>query len=122
MRTVLFTLAAATLTLGLAGTTPARDPDKGSPGEVAKAAGKKLTVGELGQLLEAMGYEPKPVKNKDGKLVGYDIVIKSGTWTIYCCAEISPSTNYVWFSWTLVSLKDHPAVPPEALLAMLEEN
>ncbi|MFO0824633.1 MAG: type III secretion system chaperone [Gemmataceae bacterium] len=89
--------------------------------EVVKATGKAVTLPELESMLIGLGYEPKPVLNKDGKLIGYDITIRSGDWDVYARIDISPNGKNIWISWTL-KVKVDGTVPTEAVLAMLEQN
>ncbi|MBA4192463.1 MAG: hypothetical protein C0467_31225 [Planctomycetaceae bacterium] len=86
-----------------------------------KATGKTVTVEELGDMLHGLGYEPKPVMNKEGKTSGYEIVIRSASWSIYALVDISPSGKNIWISWTLKTGIDESA-PPAAVLAVLEQN
>jgi hypothetical protein len=130
---MLFTLMTAGLVL--TGFSRGDDPFKGQQTEAAKTektklVGKKVTMEELGQMLEIMGYELKPFKDKDGrpmtdkegKPVGYVFTIKSGTWTIPCEVSLSGSKENIWFCSVLVTLSEGSPVPTEAILAMLESN
>jgi hypothetical protein len=89
--------------------------------EVVKATGKAVTLQELESMLIGLGYEPKPVMDKEGKLVGYDVTIRSGDWDVYARIDISPNGKNIWISWTLKHKVDG-TVPTEAVLAMLEQN
>jgi hypothetical protein len=123
MKTLLTT--AFLMALIPAGTALGDDEDKKPSEEVkskpVKSAGKRVTLQELEAMLTAMGYEPKPVLNKDGKLVGYDIAMTSGTWTIYSRVDISPNGKNIWLSWTLKHDVDAKS-PTEAVLAVFELN
>ncbi|MDB5309218.1 MAG: hypothetical protein JWO38_3420 [Gemmataceae bacterium] len=121
MRTILFTLAAI-LTLGLAGPAPARDANKPGTAEPAKQALKKLTVEELGELLDAMGYNPKPVKNKDGKVNGYSTEFPSGTWTIRIDFLVTADGSQVVLDSGLFTFTDQSQLPAEAILGTLSDN
>ena len=115
-------LAALTLSATAFGQEPGKpDTNPTTKTGAPKSAGKTVTVEELGEMLYAMGYETKPVTNKEGKTTGYKITVRSATWSIQTTVEISPSGNSIWISCTPKTGVDESA-PPAAVLAVLEQN
>jgi hypothetical protein len=121
------TLTAALLaaTFALAGVATAQEPAGGTtakadPGR-AESAAKRLTAEQLGQMLEDMGYEPKPVTNKEGKVIGYNVKYRSGTWDIFVFVGLSADGTNLWLTSNIGNVKDK-TVPVEAILGLLEAN
>jgi hypothetical protein len=124
MRKVLFAVFAAALTLTPALTARADDP---TTGEVTKtetpAAKTTMTLVELGQMFKSLGYNPEPIKNKDGKLVAFKITVKRVGRTVFYYAELSPNGDEVWFNVGLDSTANlDPAVAAEVLQALLNQG
>jgi|SRR5579883_356818 len=117
------TLMTAALFAALALTSFARGDEPASePTPVKKTAEvKKLTIDQLRAMLEQMGYEAKPVKLKDGKVIGYDITMDHSGLTVYCRLEMSDSGQLIWLYGTLARTAD-TSTPAEVLLAMLAVN
>jgi hypothetical protein len=112
------TIAALALCSAAFGQGPGRpDADQAAKGEPVKQPGKALTPAELGDMLRAMGYEAKPVSDKDGKLVGQSVSYESEGWTIYCSFQILG--NRLWLHTTLAPVVDE-TTPAAVLLAMHE--
>jgi hypothetical protein len=121
------TLTAALLAaaFALAGVAPAQDQTGGTtakaePGKTESAA-KRLTIDQVGQMLEDMGYEPKPVTDKEGKVIAYDVKYRSGTWDLYARVSFSSDGTNLWFTGNIGNIKDK-SVPVEAVLGLLEAN
>ena len=114
-------LAALTLTAAAFGREPGKgDTNPTTKAEPTKMAGKKVTIEELGEMLAAMGYEPKPCNDKNGKLVSYDVTFASDGYTIHGSFEIT-SDGRLWVHGTLAPVADE-STPPAVLLAMLGVN
>ena len=79
------TLMTAVLLAALAATGFATGDEPAQPTAPAKPAAAKVTAEELGATLEKMGYAPRPLKNKAGKLTGHavDLHRGTGTFTVY---------------------------------------
>ena len=123
------TFMTAALVAALAISAAAFGQEPGAPGklepnptksEPVKQAGKKVTLEDLGEMLTAMGYEPKPFNNKDGKLMGYDLTFQYDGWTIYGSFEVQ-SDGRIWLYGGLAPVVDE-STPPAVLVAMLEAS
>jgi hypothetical protein len=88
--------------------------DKPQPG--------RLTLQEMGTMLENLCYNPKSYNDKDGQLAGYDLEFASGTWTIRCCVSLSRDKSNLWFTCLVAKVTDSANVSSTALLGLLEEN
>jgi hypothetical protein len=121
---MLMTAALLTSLTLLAGTARSdefpKPPVGGKKGDGAKA-GKKLNAEELGEMLEMMGYDPKPAKNKNGEVVGYHLTMQSDGITMYCTIEVSQNGQVIWVYGSLAPVVDQTC-PSEVLLAMLQTN
>jgi len=113
-------IAALTLSAVAFGQQPGKpeaDPMKPEP---AKPVGKKVTIEDLNQMLQAMGYETKPYNDKEGKLLGYDVTFHSDGWTIYGDLQVQ-ADGQIWLRGWLTPLVDEKT-PPAMLVAMLEAS
>ena len=115
------TTAALLAALALTGLARGDEPIKPPATAPAKPAIKAVTLAELGQMLEDMGYAPKPAKDKDGAVYGYDVVLEASGTTVYCTAGVSPNGQVIWMHGRLARTAD-ASTPAEALLAMLAAN
>ena len=117
------TLMTAVLLAALAAAGFAKGDEPAGPPATApgKPAGKAVTLAELGQMLEDMGYAPKPAKGKDGAVYGYDVVLEASDMTVYCTAGVSTNGQAIWMHGRLARTAD-ASTPAEALLAMLGAN
>ena len=113
-------MAAALVTLGL-GLAAARADNPAPGGKAGRPVNPKITVEQLGEMLEAMGYTiVEPIRNKDNQTIGYRIEVKAGTWTIRPRMILDNTT--VWALMGLEKMPD-PNNPPVAnLLKLLAAN
>src|SRR5262245_6648826 len=87
-----------------------------------KAAGDRLTTESLKAILEGLGYEEvRELKDKDGKVLGYEVKRLVDTWVYYGTFSLSPDQSQLWI--TLNGPKIDPAAAPaKVLLEMLAVN
>lgn len=87
----------------------------------AQEANKPLTIGDLKEKFNQLGYDFKENKDKDGNLVSYNVVVpRDGrNWTLV----VSLSGNKEWLYVTAYGAKHKsPTVPPMIMEKMLELN
>lgn len=119
LKTVVLMGTLATMTCGL---MAAQSPTPNEPNPMPTAQLGRLTIEQLGKMLENLGYAPKSLKNKDGKVVGYNVEFKSDGWTIRFNVCLSIKGDSVWFDAGLATLTDLAGVRPQTLLSLLEQN
>ncbi len=90
--------------------------------EVAKPAGKKVTIDELGNMLDALGYNPTPTKDKEGNVDGYNLEYTSGTWTMRMYIDISKNKSEICVSGSIGTLSEGTELPLAAAMELLTEN
>ncbi|MFN8219365.1 MAG: hypothetical protein U0S12_04445 [Fimbriimonadales bacterium] len=73
-----------------------------------------ITAPDLKALIEGMGYTTKALNEEKGK-EKYEFTIKTEKFNVPIAAEVTPSTNYIWFTAFLGADKDD-AVMHTALL------
>src|SRR4051812_33567103 len=106
MKTLITTALLAAL--AITGFAKADEPTK--PTAPVQATEKKVTMEELGSVLERMGYNPKPAKDSDGKVVGFNIEYTRGSTTISISLSLSPSGTRVWMNVGVASFDEkYPA-------------
>ena len=109
-------LAAFALTGTIQGQTgPAKDPI-GSE----KTQAKKMTLDDLQQLLDAMGYNLRPGKNAEGKVVGYffDLTRGSDTITVY----LNVVGDNIWIDTVLITFNEKTPASLPVVLGFLAEQ
>jgi hypothetical protein len=82
----------------------------------------RLSMAQLGKMLDDLGLNPKANTNKEGKVVDYDLEFQSGTWTMRHWVSISPSGKFLWINTNLAKPLPAEEVSVEALLGLLEQN
>jgi hypothetical protein len=81
---------------------------------------KNITIEDLGQMLDAMGYSPRPGKNKEGKTIGYYVDLSSNGATI--TAYVTVGGTNVWIDTNCITYDEkNPATVP-LLLGFLAEH
>ncbi|MBA4190359.1 MAG: hypothetical protein C0467_20420 [Planctomycetaceae bacterium] len=123
MKTLMTAAMLAALTL----TSVVRADDMGTvkppkPIESAKPVVKKVTVEELGQMLETMGYSPRPATDKDGKVVGYWVELTRGSITIRVLLDVAPSGTVVWVAANMIQFNDKTPASVDILLGLFAEQ
>ena len=81
--------------------------------------GKKVTTSELGDALEDAGYSPKAVKNKDKKVIGYEVEVKRGDTTITVYMYAAEGNRNLWLEVNMITLDEKNPPTQELLLAFL---
>jgi hypothetical protein len=122
MKNILTTLSAVTaLALGAAGAF-ADNSTRPTDSTTATKAAKRMTVEELGAMLKDAGYTLEPSKDKDGKIAGYTVKLKSGTWTIYVDVSLGSDGTTVWLTASLQKIDGNMTIPTSVLLNLLKSN
>ena len=123
MRSTIIALVASlfAITAAQAAETPTK-PAALAKTEPAKAASKALTLSEIGDMLDGLGYNPTPIKNTENKVTGYTISLKSGTWTFTINVGVTADLSDVLFMAILGTNTTEDAVPMEAVLELLIDN
>lgn len=130
MRRKLFALATAAALI-LTGFTRGQDtPDTGKQTEPAKtektdkakSAAKKLALEDVRQMLENMGYEPKAIKNKDGKVTGYYVMVAVGDAKVECQFSLSGDQSNIWVNCFLLKFNDKFPIGADVLQMFLENQ
>jgi hypothetical protein len=88
----------------------------------AAEPGGRLSMEQLGRMLDDLGLNPKANANKEGKLVDYDLEFQSGTWTMRHWVSISPSGKFIWINTNIAKPLPAEGISVEALLGLLEQN
>jgi hypothetical protein len=117
LRTALFVAA-----LALTGTAQGQETGKTAGKEPVKTAAKKVTTEDVGLVLEQMGYELQPNKDKDGKLKGYWFDLTRGGTTITLYVNVSPGGTVVWLDNNLITFDEKTPATTETLLGLLAEQ
>jgi len=99
-----------------------KKPSEPAKTEVAKPVGKKVNIEELGEMLDGLGYNPKPTKNKDGNVDGYNLEFQTGTWTMRMFIDISDNQSEICVSAQIFKMVEGEDVPMAAMLELLAEN
>jgi hypothetical protein len=117
MKTLMTAVLVSALTFtGLASgqTPPVETPKPATP--------KKMTVEELGKMLEGLGLEVKPFKNKDGEIVGYNVEYTRGSETLRLSLSMSPSGMNVWLNAGMLAFNEKNPATVNVLLAILGKH
>lgn len=123
MKSLLTAVAVAT-GLGLASLNArAQDTVKPvGPATAVKVQPQRMTVAELGRVLEMLGYNPKPSMDKNGKVIGYNVEFLSGGWTMRFSVLLSHDGSNLWLSGSIAPVVDLAGASGSALLKLLGEN
>jgi hypothetical protein len=113
--------AALLAALALTGLAKADEPTKPTPAPT-QATEKKVSLEELGSVLEQMGYTAQPVKDKQGKIVGYTIQVSRGGSNTSILLSLSPSKTRVWMYVGIMTFDEKVPATQELLLALLAKH
>lgn len=118
------TILTATLLTALTLASTARSEDSGTtkPIEPTKSAVKKITIEELGQMLEPMGYAPRPALSKEGKLLGYWVELTRSSTTFRVFIDVAPSGTVVWVSSNMIQFNEKTPASIDTLLGLIAEQ
>lgn len=98
-------------------------PLKEPPKEATQIGEGRLTMESLKAILEGLAYEEvKELKDKDGKLTGYQVKRIEGTWAFYGKFELSSDQSQLWISMNGPQITDASTIPHQVLLDMLVLN
>lgn len=115
--------AAILLALSVTGVARSDEGTKVAPAPVAgKAEVKKIKIEQVGQMLEAMGYEPKETKDKEGKLDGYVVKVTRGNTIFTICIGVAKSETVVWVDTRVLNFDDKEVATVEAILEILAQQ
>lgn len=94
-----------------------------TPPPAKKPTGKVLTTDTLGEMLDAMGYDAKPITLDNGYQL-FGVSAKQDTWTFYVEVSIPRAGNSIGFlaPLTQVGEKTGGKLPAPAMKKMLEAN
>jgi hypothetical protein len=111
--------ALAATTCGLLAAEPF---GRGQPAPWTQLQPGRLSLEQLGKMLADLGFNPRLSLESDGKSVRYDLEFPSGDWTMRPWVSISTDQTNIWFGANLAEVGASEAVPPAALLGLLEQN
>jgi hypothetical protein len=99
----------------------------GAPAATTAPAGKPaeqktIKLEQVGQMLQAMGYEPKETKDKDGKLTGFVVKLTRNNLTFTICIGVAASETVVWLDTRCLDFKGDDVATAEALLEILAQQ
>ena len=112
--------AALLAAFALTGTIQGQTGSAQSPTGSEKNEVKKMTLDELQQMLETMGYSPRPGKNAEGKVVGYFVDLTRGGDTIP--GYLSLAGDNIWLDTNLLVFNDKQPATLPVILGLLAEQ
>lgn len=102
--------------------SPARGDEPAKTKTPAKAEVKKITVADLGRMLEELGHEPRESKDKDGKVIGFHVdQTRDGT-KVTCYVTVSDDGTTVWIDNSLLVFNEKTLATVPVLLGLLAEQ
>lgn len=121
MMKMLMTLAVATV-LGL-GLGSAHADNGAKPADAsAKKTTKAMTLEQLVEMLENLGYQPEPIKDAKGNTTGYSIKYTWDGWNMELRFLNLPQVNLVYIASFLCDAKDADAKPASLYTKLLKGN
>ncbi len=112
--------AALLAAFAVTGTISAQTPAPTNQESKDKAEAKTLTIEDVGAMLEAMGYTPRPGKDKDGKLVGYYVELTRGGNTV--TAYLSMGGPNIWIDTNFAVYNEKNPASVTLLLGLMAEH
>jgi hypothetical protein len=97
MRTKFLALIVAAAATALAGSVQAQDDTRRTPSKPAISDGK-ITIEQMGVMLEELGCNPKPLKENSGKLRGYAFTYSYDGKEMPGNVIFSPNESRIFFS------------------------
>lgn len=80
-----------------------------------------LTIEKLGEMLEAMGFEPKQITLKSGQVI-HSVLIEDEGWKFVFEFSLSYDSSRVWIIAPLGTVDAASSFPQEFAVKLLEEN
>jgi hypothetical protein len=117
MKTLMAAVVVSALALG--GIAAGQAPPVETP---RPATPKKMTMEDLGKILEGLGLEPKPYKNADGVVTGYAVVYTRGQDRLTLSVSLSPSGTNVWLQAGMLQFNEKEPATANVLLALLAKH